>query len=320
LQEEAIIKYNAETNPDILREEIQNYLIKATDLKETIGFSKYIKILKLHPLIQKNEAAKSEIFWGEIFSYWKIADLLEGQTHQGVAIYDKLYLDRRNIHRWRRLYNGFTWKELEELKKEIRLPGLNTILNRIPYETILIIPEPGKYPIIYADPPWKYKFAQFSDVAIKDYKTLDVDQIINYGIEGKLLKEEYFNKNAVLFLWATNPKLVEALKVMYGWGFEYKTNICWDKIKPTSSTMGKWLLGRHELLLIGTKGSLPPPSPDKKIESIYQEEKTRHSQKPEYFVKLIENWYRLPEDSKYLQLFARDKPNERWEVLGNQLR
>jgi len=179
LQEEAIIKYNAETNPDILREEIQNYLIKATDVKKTINFSKYIKILKQHPQIQHNEAAKSEIYWGEIFSYWKIAELLpesplKGRPEKvsGIPTLSELGLKRDNLHLWRRLRNGFTWKELEELKKEIRLPGLNTVLNRIPYETILIIPEEDKYPIIYADPPWKYKFAQYSDVAIKDYKTL----------------------------------------------------------------------------------------------------------------------------------------------------
>ena len=84
--------------------------------------------------------------------------------------------------------------------------------------------------------------------------------------------------------------------------------------------MGKWLKGRHELLLIGTKGTLPPPSPDKKIESIYQEEKTGHSKKPEYFYELIEGWYQVPEDTNYLQLFGRDKPNNRWEVLGDQVR
>lgn len=62
--------------------------------------------------------------------------------------------------------------------------------------------------------------------------------------------------NAVLFLWATAPKLKEALEVMEAWGFEYRTNAVWDK---EIIGMGYWFRGQHELLLVGVKGEFSPP-------------------------------------------------------------
>jgi len=233
-------------------------------------------------------------------------------THKELGINDV------DLHRWRRLHDGFSWDELEKLKPEIRLPGLATVLGRIPAETILVVPTPGRYPVIYADPPWQYKSAQFADNKIK-YQTLSVEKIIDYEIDGKLLRLDYFDDPAVLFLWATTPKLVEALTVMTSWEFEYKTALYWDKVKATSSTMGKWVKGRVEILLIGTKGNMPPPNPGLKPENLFAIEKEKHSKKPDYFRQLIESWYCLPEGSKYLELFGREK-YEKWEVLGNELR
>jgi len=338
-----LIPYELTMSAAVLEKRISGMLEKITDPRKMVDFASYLKAMKVHPALKTvSEEHRHEIWWGEILAYWKAAELLDGmpKQHGGVrdgmgsqlgtplpATYADLGLDKREVHRWRRLHDGFAWEELEKLKWaknskgkwEAGIPGLNTILGRIPFETILVVPTPGKYPIIYADPPWKYDFAQFGDVAIKDYHTLDPAGIIDFKIEGKLLKQDYFDKNAVLFLWATNPKLIEALQVMAGWGFEYKTNICWDKVRATSSTMGKWLMGRHELLLIGTKGKMPPPNSDRKIESVYQEEKTGHSKKPEFFFELIEGWYALPEEAKYLELFGRSKHGEKWEVLGNQV-
>lgn len=52
--------------------------------------------------------------------------------------------------------------------------------------------------------------------------------------------------NAVLYLWATAPKLLEALEVMRAWGFKYKTQAVWDK---SWVGMGYWFRGQHEILL-----------------------------------------------------------------------
>ncbi len=62
---------------------------------------------------------------------------------------------------------------------------------------------------------------------------------------------DYATTNAVLFLWATNPLLPDALQVMAAWGFEYKTNMVWVK---NSHVAGFYVYGQHELLLIGVKG------------------------------------------------------------------
>lgn len=323
-----LIPYEVTVPASVLEKRIAKALDSARTPKEAINVAGGCQMLKHHPALQMvSEEHRHEIWWGEVLAYWKAADLLDGKigpikkdhgTNDTMISWVELGIERHEGQRWRRLREGFTWEALLALKAEIKLPGLNTLLGRIPSETILVVPSSGRYPIIYADPPWKYDFAQFGDVGIK-YPTLAVEQIIDYEIDGKLLKEDYFDKNAVLFLWATNPKLEEAFQVLNGWGFDYKTNICWDKIKPTSSTMGKWLLGQHELLLIGTKGKMPPPNTDRKIPSIYQEEKAKHSKKPEFFYQLIEEWYALPETAKYLELFGRSKSNERWEILGNQV-
>jgi len=86
------------------------------------------------------------------------------------------------------------------------------------------------------------------------------------------------SKNAVLFLWATAPKLREALKIMASWGFEYKTHAVWDK---KIIGMGYWFRGQHELLLIGVKGRGVPPKEQNRYSSIIQEKRGEHSRKPE---------------------------------------
>lgn len=127
--------------------------------------------------------------------------------------------------------------------------------------------------------------------------------------------------NSVLFLWATAPKLLEAIKVMQAWGFEYKTNAVWDK---GWVGMGYWFRGQHELLLVGTKGQFSPPQDTQRISSVIREKKTAHSAKPDYVKYMIGEWY--PQSSK-LELFARkNQPSlfqqniVGWDVWGNQIK
>jgi len=79
-----------------------------------------------------------------------------------------------------------------------------------------------KYQVIYADCPWRYNFCKDnSDKIERHYPTMDLEEIKSLNIPA--------DKNAVLFLWATAPKLLEALYVMRAWGFKYKTQAIWDK-------------------------------------------------------------------------------------------
>lgn len=163
----------------------------------------------------------------------------------------------------------------------------------------------GKYEVIYADPPWRY---DFSETKVRDienqYPTMDLESI-------KALKIPS-SDNSVLFLWATAPKLPEAFEVMEAWGFSYKTCSVWDKEKIG---MGYWFRGQHELLLVGTKGQVSPPPPQARESSVYRESRGEHSAKPKRYYEMIESMF---PGKAYLELFARSKHSDDWEVWGNQ--
>jgi len=161
-----------------------------------------------------------------------------------------------------------------------------------------------KYQIIYADPPWLYEFSSTDSRKIENqYDTMSIDDIKNISI--------HTDDNCALFLWATSPKLVEALEVMKSWGFEYKTHMIWDK---SIIGMGYWFRGQHELLLIGTRGNISPPAESKRISSVFVRRRTKHSRKPDEIRKIIEEWY--PNKTK-IELFARQR-FEGWDAWGNE--
>jgi N6-adenosine-specific RNA methylase IME4 len=169
---------------------------------------------------------------------------------------------------------------------------------------ITIKPMPlGEFDIIYADPPWKYNIDFLTSSPNSHYPVLGTQEICQLQIPT--------SKNAVLFLWTTNPFLEDALQVMKTWGFEYKTNIVWVKDKFGT---GFYVRGQHELLLIGTKGKAHPPEESNRFSSVVKAEVKEHSEKPEEIYKLIEAMY---PDKAYLELFARkQRPN--WKSWGNE--
>jgi N6-adenosine-specific RNA methylase IME4 len=116
----------------------------------------------------------------------------------------------------------------------------------------------------------------------------------------------------VLFLWAVNCLLPEALEVIDAWGFSYKSNLVW--VKP-SLGLGNWTRNRHELLLFATRGQISFPDPDERPDSVLEAARGRHSQKPDRFYTLIETAY--PQLSK-LELFARGNGRPGWHSWGNQ--
>lgn len=162
-----------------------------------------------------------------------------------------------------------------------------------------------KYQIIYADPPWRYDFSKSNSREIENqYQTMTLTDIKDLDIPA--------DDNAVLYLWATAPKLLEALSVMESWGFKYKTQAMWDK---EIIGMGYWFRGQHELLLVGVKGKFSPPPQSLRISSVYKERRTKHSKKPSRIRELISEWY--PDKTK-VELFARQK-TEGWDVWGNEV-
>lgn len=165
----------------------------------------------------------------------------------------------------------------------------------------------GRYQVLLADPPWKYDFASSENREIENqYPTMTVDAICDLPV-AKLAEPD-----AVLFLWATSPKLPEALRVMGAWGFAYKTCMIWVKDKIG---MGYYARQRHELLLIGTKGSPEVPPPERRPDSVIEAPRGRHSEKPERASEVIESMY---PDTTRVELFAR-KSRENWSSWGNEL-
>lgn len=162
-----------------------------------------------------------------------------------------------------------------------------------------------KYQVIYCDPPWRYSFSKSNSRKIENqYPTMPVEDICKMEIPS--------DDNSVLYLWATAPKLIEALKVMEAWGFEYKSHAIWDKEKIG---MGYWFRGQHELLLVGVKGKFSPPLPSNRIASVIKEKRGIHSKKPDGIRNYIHKCY---PDSNCLEIFARVR-TPGWDVFGNEV-
>jgi len=164
---------------------------------------------------------------------------------------------------------------------------------------------PETFDVIYADPPWRYDFAESSNRKIENhYTTMQTSDIAKMKVPAK--------ENCVLFMWATAPKLLEALDVMKGWGFTYKTHGIWDKEKIG---MGYWFRGQHELLMVGVKGKMSPPEASIRISSIIKEQRSKHSRKPDCVAEYIELAFY---NKSKVELFCRE-PRNGWYSYGNEI-
>lgn len=162
----------------------------------------------------------------------------------------------------------------------------------------------GPFDLILADPPWRYDDATPNREIENHYDTATVDEIIKH-------RPSSAADTCVLLMWATAPKLLEALKVMEGWGFTYRTHAIWDKQKIG---MGYWFRGQHELLLVGVKGKAKTPVEQARRSSIFSEPRGKHSAKPVCVYEWIEAAF--PESQK-LEMYCRS-PREGWAAWGNE--
>ena len=166
----------------------------------------------------------------------------------------------------------------------------------------------GKYSVIYADPPWQYENSGFINSAESNYPTMSENELA--CLSEKL--NEISNDSSVLFLWATNPLLDVAMRIMQSWGFEYKTNFVW--VKDKARGFAWWAKSKHELLLVGTK--INTKTPEQSFDSaICANRPNEHSRKPEEFYDLIEVLF---PKCKKIELFARSR-RPGWDSWGNQL-
>ena len=233
-------------------------------------------------------------------------------------------MDRRRLSEIRSVHQNLTDEEYEEAKAEaleasepLTRAGLKRRATakrreaqqqqRRDASSVEALPE-GKFSLILADPPWQYENAPVGDPrrsAEAHYPTMGLDEICGLQV-GDIAAED-----SALFLWATNPMLPEALKVMDAWGFRYRTNMAW--VKDRQGT-GYWFRGRHELLLLGVRGRFPTPLKTQVPDSVLQAPRGKHSQKPAAVAEMIERIF--PHAAK-LEMFCRS-PRDGWAVWGNE--
>jgi N6-adenosine-specific RNA methylase IME4 len=171
-----------------------------------------------------------------------------------------------------------------------------------------------KYQIIYADPPWSYKGStkKTRGGALSHYSTQSKEWIDSLPVK------EIADKDCVLFLWVTMPKLNECWELIKNWGFEYKTvAFTWVKKNKISPSwfwgMGMWTRANAELCLIATKGK--PKRISAGVHSVIDTPIERHSKKPGIVRdKIIELLGDLPR----IELFNREKISG-WDSWGNEV-
>jgi len=168
-----------------------------------------------------------------------------------------------------------------------------------------------KYQIIYADPPWNYNDQNCQGAASNHYQGMKIDDICSLPVY------KIADVNCVLFLWATNPMLQEAFKVIDAWGFFYKSvAFQWIKLNPKSRTafygLGRWTRGNTEPCLIATKGKPKRISTD--VFQLVQSPRLEHSRKPK---EVRDKIIKLMGDLPRIELFARDHI-QGWDVWGDE--
>ena len=173
---------------------------------------------------------------------------------------------------------------------------------------IIALPK-KRYGVILADPEWRFEFwsekGKTNSSADNHYETSPLEAIKDRDVASIAAP------NSALFLWATVPMLPQALEVMSAWGFAYKSHFAWAKDKGGT---GYWNRNKHELLLIGTRGSPPAPAPGQQWNSVIEAPVGAHSEKPDAFYKLIEAYFpTLPK----IELNAR-KARQGWDCWGHE--
>jgi len=167
-----------------------------------------------------------------------------------------------------------------------------------------------KYKIIYADPPWSYK--TFSNKNVCPYPVMENEDIYNLNVE--LLGD----KDCVLFLWVTFPKLLEGIRTISEWGFTYKSMaFTWVKKNKKADSwfwgMGYWTRQNTEVCLLATKGK--PKRVSMGVHCIVDDKIMEHSKKPDEVRKRI---VELMGDVPRIELFARQKILG-WDTWGNEV-
>lgn len=179
-----------------------------------------------------------------------------------------------------------------------------------------------KYRVIYADPPWKFSSkeafepregrpayvpleAVYPTMTTEALKELDVKRIAE--------------KDAVLFMWATDAHIPDALEIIRAWGFRYVTvAFVWAKKTENGrniTNLAPWTLKSCELCLMATRGRMVKHKRKNNVQQLVEAVRTRHSEKPEEVRRRIEELFG---DAPRIELFAR-RHVPGWDCWGNEV-
>jgi N6-adenosine-specific RNA methylase IME4 len=167
----------------------------------------------------------------------------------------------------------------------------------------------GLFKTIVIDPPWpEYGGGKIKRGADRHYNLMSVEEIKALPVMS------IADRNAHLYLWATNNYLPAALACMAGWGFRYRTTITWVKDRIG---LGQYFRGITEHCLFGIRGMLPYRVIDGKRgqgQTVIVAARGAHSSKPGALQEMAERVSWPPR----IELFAR-RPREGWKVWGNEI-
>jgi len=173
-----------------------------------------------------------------------------------------------------------------------------------------------RYRTILADPPWRFR-NRTGRVSPEyggrfRYRTMALDEIATMPVA------QIAETPAHLYLWVPNALLAEGLAVMRAWGFDYKTNVVWHKVRkvggPDGRGTGFYFRNTTEILLFGVRGkkarTLPP---GRSQVNVIRSRRTVHSRKPAEQYALVESCSPAP----FIELFARGS-RDGWASWGDE--
>ena len=173
-----------------------------------------------------------------------------------------------------------------------------------------------RFATVLADPPWRFQNRTGKNAPehrrLSRYGTMALPEICDLPV-GQIAAD-----TAHLYLWVPNALLAEGLEVMKSWGFTYKSNIVWHKIRKDGGSDGRgvgfYFRNVTELVLFGVRGkNARTLAPGRSQVNYVASRKREHSRKPDEIFPVIETCSPGP----YLELFARGE-RKGWAVWGNQ--
>lgn len=173
----------------------------------------------------------------------------------------------------------------------------------------------GPFGTALADPPWRFT-NRTGKVApehrrLSRYDTMTVEEICALPIADSMAAQSH------LYLWVPNALLADGLRVMDAWGFTYKSNLVWHKVRKDGGSDGRgvgfYFRNVTELVLFGVRGRLRTLPPGRRQVNLIATRKREHSRKPDELYPVIEECSPGP----FLELFAR-YPQPGWTAWGNE--